>query len=138
MQVALWQNAPADEVRRLSLSFDAFTCVCVVVLLLHVYQQGYNSPQRNFVPITSYQNEVNNDGSYQFNYLSGDGSQQQARGYLKNLGQKDLEAQVVQGSYSYTSPDGTPITVTYIADENGTVFFVVVVVVRQNHIINKQ
>lgn len=110
----------------------------MVVVLLHVYQQAYNSPQRNFVPITSYQNEVNNDGSYQFNYLSGDGSQQQARGYLKNLGQKDLEAQVVQGSYSYTSPDGTPITVTYIADENGTVFFVVVVVVRQNHIINKQ
>lgn len=26
---------------------------------------------------------------------------------------------MVQGSYSYTSPDGTPITVTYIADENG-------------------
>lgn len=38
---------------------------------------------------------------------------------MKNLGQKDLEAQVVQGSYSYTSPDGTPITVTYVADENG-------------------
>jgi hypothetical protein len=26
---------------------------------------------------------------------------------------------VAQGSYSYTAPDGTPITVTYIADENG-------------------
>lgn len=24
------------------------------------------------------------------------------------------------GSYSYTSPEGTPITVTYIADENGS------------------
>lgn len=71
------------------------------------------------MPITSYQNDVNYDGSYQFSYTSGDGSQQQARGYVKNLGQKDLEAQVVQGSYSYTSPDGTPITVTYVADENG-------------------
>lgn len=28
----------------------------------------------------------------------------------------------MQGSYSYTSPDGTPITVTYIADENGKLF----------------
>lgn len=72
------------------------------------------------MPITSYQNDVNHDGSYQFSYTSGDGSQQQARGFVKNLGQKDLEAQVVQGSYSYTSPDGTPITVTYVADENGT------------------
>lgn len=75
--------------------------------------------QRVAVPITSYQNDVNTDGSYQFGYSSADGSQQQARGFLKNLGQKDYEAQVVQGSYSYTSPDGTPITVTYIADENG-------------------
>lgn len=71
------------------------------------------------MPITSYQNDLNYDGSYQFSYQSGDGSQQQARGFVKNLGQKNLEAQVVQGSYSYTSPDGTPITVTYIADENG-------------------
>ncbi|XP_037046382.1 endocuticle structural glycoprotein SgAbd-2-like [Bradysia coprophila] len=81
--------------------------------------QAYSQQPRNFVPITSYQNDVNHDGSYQFSYTSGDGSQQQARGFVKNLGQKDLEAQVVQGSYSYTSPDGTPITVTYIADENG-------------------
>lgn len=27
--------------------------------------------------------------------------------------------QVVQGSYAYVSPEGTPIQVTYIADENG-------------------
>lgn len=94
--------------------------VCNVIRLPTL--QAFNAPQqpqRNFVPITSYQNDISDDGSYQFNYLSGDGSQQQARGYLKNLGQKDREAQVVQGSYSYTSPDGTPITVTYIADENG-------------------
>lgn len=38
---------------------------------------------------------------------------------MKNPGQKDLEAQVAQGSYSYTGPDGVVYTVTYIADENG-------------------
>lgn len=71
------------------------------------------------MPITEYENEIHSDGSYQYNYASADGSRQEARGFLKNRGVKDLEAQVVQGSYSYTSPDGTPITVTYIADENG-------------------
>lgn len=81
-----------------------------------MYTQQQGGPA---IPITSYQNEINNDGSYKYSYTSADGSQQQATGYVKNLGQKDLEAQVVQGSYSYISPDGTPITVTYIADENG-------------------
>ncbi|XP_055856045.1 mediator of RNA polymerase II transcription subunit 12-like [Episyrphus balteatus] len=80
------------------------------------YQQ-YN-PQ-GFVPITAYQNEINYDGSFAYGYSSGDGTTAQAQGYIKNPGVKDLEAQVVQGSYSYTSPEGTPIRVTYIADENG-------------------
>lgn len=35
-----------------------------------------------------------------------------------------MEAQVVQGSYSYISPEGIPITVTYIADENGKIKFI--------------
>lgn len=86
-----------------------------VAYLLQLFQQ----PLRNFVPITSYQNDVNYDGTYTYSYISGDGSQQQARGFVKNLGQKEIEAQVVQGSYSYQSPEGTPITVTYVADENG-------------------
>lgn len=51
--------------------------------------------------------------------MSGDGQQQQAEGYLKNAGVKDQEAEVIQGSYSYTAPDGTPISVSYIADEYG-------------------
>lgn len=52
-------------------------------------------------------------------YVTGDGQQAQAQGYLKNAGAKDAEAETVQGSYSYTAPDGTPISVTYVADENG-------------------
>jgi hypothetical protein len=52
-------------------------------------------------------------------YATGDGQQAQAQGYLKNAGVKDQEAEVIQGSYSYTAPDGTPITITYVADENG-------------------
>lgn len=60
------------------------------------------------------------DGSFAYGYASGDGTTAQAQGYVKNLGLgEDIEAQVVQGSYSYTSPEGTPISVRYIADENG-------------------
>ncbi|XP_050078400.1 endocuticle structural glycoprotein SgAbd-1-like [Anopheles maculipalpis] len=82
-------------------------------------QQPFPNAIRPFVPITSYSNDVSYDGSYSYAYTTGDGQQQQAQGYLKNAGRKDLEAQSVQGSYSYTSPEGQLITVTYIADENG-------------------
>ncbi|XP_076270266.1 endocuticle structural glycoprotein SgAbd-2-like [Rhynchophorus ferrugineus] len=81
------------------------------------YQQSLNS--KAVVPIVSESNELNPDGSFSYSYVSGDGSQAQAQGYLKNPGQKDAEAEVIQGSYSYTAPDGTPITVTWVADENG-------------------
>lgn len=32
---------------------------------------------------------------------------------------QDNEAQVAQGSAQWTAPDGTPIQLTYVADENG-------------------
>lgn len=81
--------------------------------------QFQNSANRNQVPITSYNNELSPDGTFAYGYTTGDGQQALAQGYTKNLGNKDLEAQVVQGAYSYTSPDGTPISVKYLADENG-------------------
>lgn len=43
----------------------------------------------------------------------------QESGYIKNLGVKDAETQVAQGSYSYTGPDGIPVSISYTADENG-------------------
>jgi len=40
-------------------------------------------------------------------------------GFLKNAGNPETEAQVAQGSSTYTSPDGQQIRLTYVADENG-------------------
>ncbi|XP_021942044.1 pupal cuticle protein 36-like, partial [Zootermopsis nevadensis] len=55
-------------------------------------------------------------------YETGDGTRAQEQGYLKNAGAgPDAEAQTVQGSYSYTGPDGITISLTYTADENGFV-----------------
>lgn len=38
---------------------------------------------------------------------------------MKNLGNPQLEAQVAEGYYSYTAPDGTPVQIRYVADEGG-------------------
>ena len=78
-------------------------------------QQQYTTP----IPILRQESIVNPDGSYQYSYETGNGIVAEEQGYLKNAGNPETEAQVAQGSYSYTGPDGVPITVTYIADENG-------------------
>lgn len=51
-------------------------------------------------------------------YETTNGIRAEQQGFLKNPGTQ-LEAQVMQGSYSYTGPDGQVYTITYIADENG-------------------
>ncbi|KAF6212111.1 hypothetical protein GE061_012632 [Apolygus lucorum] len=58
------------------------------------------------------------DGTFSYSFETDNGIQQSAQGSVKNAG-TEQEAQVVQGSYSYTSPEGQLITITYIADEEG-------------------
>ncbi|XP_076056306.1 cuticle protein CP14.6-like [Oratosquilla oratoria] len=74
-------------------------------------QQG----PREIIPIIRYDRDGPAvDPSYAFSYETGNGITHEERGQPK-----DPESFVVQGSYSYTAPDGSVITVTYIADENG-------------------
>ncbi|XP_043649820.1 larval cuticle protein 65Ag1-like isoform X2 [Drosophila teissieri] len=54
---------------------------------------------------------------YNYAYETSNGIAAQEAGTLKDIG--DEHALNVQGSYSYTAPDGQHISVTYIADENG-------------------
>jgi hypothetical protein len=62
--------------------------------------------------------DLQHDGSYQFSYETENGIAAQEEGSIKNRGHQD-EAAFVQGVFSYTSPEGYPIKVNYIADENG-------------------
>ncbi|VEN49937.1 unnamed protein product [Callosobruchus maculatus] len=70
------------------------------------------------VPIVHQEHDVSIDGSYHHSYETGNGIVAEEHGVLKNAG-TDAAAEEVQGSYSYTAPDGTPISVKYIANENG-------------------
>ncbi|TKX27768.1 cuticular protein RR-1 [Spodoptera litura] len=97
---------------------------------------GINNPYYNYaggpaIPILSYSSEHGVDGTYAFSsylyacfsFSTADGKQAQESGYLKdafidNAGNPQ-GTQVVQGSYAYISPEGTPIQVSYVADENG-------------------
>jgi hypothetical protein len=52
-------------------------------------------------------------------YLSGDGTTFNEQGALKPNADGTDNVLVKQGSFSYTSPEGNPIQVTYVADELG-------------------
>ncbi|KAG8233399.1 hypothetical protein J437_LFUL013392 [Ladona fulva] len=54
-----------------------------------------------------------------YSYETENGITVEESGFVKNGGDPEQEALVAKGSYSYTAPDGTPITVEYTADENG-------------------
>ncbi|KAK5646159.1 hypothetical protein RI129_004623 [Pyrocoelia pectoralis] len=90
--------------------------LCAVVKLQRLPYQYTNLNQ---VPILKLSYEPNPDGSYVYHYETGHGISAQQRGYLKNPGNPQTEAQVMEGSYSYVGPDGIQYTVTYLADENG-------------------
>ncbi|XP_023016207.2 uncharacterized protein isoform X1 [Leptinotarsa decemlineata] len=92
--------------------------------------QQYQEPRQKhetttFIPIIRFDKEQSEDGSYRASYETGNNIFAEEEGYIKNLGPdpdaegETLNAQVQQGSYSYTAPDGTIITVKYTADETG-------------------
>ncbi|KAM3962630.1 cuticular protein RR-1 motif 3 [Aphomia sociella] len=56
--------------------------------------------------------------NYNYAYETSNGIAAQERGQLKNVGRED-EAIEVQGSNQYTAPDGTPIQISYVANEFG-------------------
>lgn len=62
------------------------------------------------IPILRSESEVNPDGSYEYNYETGNGISAQESG-------KGGES--VQGSYSFTDDSGKVHDLKYIADENG-------------------
>ncbi|XP_033210569.1 endocuticle structural glycoprotein SgAbd-1-like [Belonocnema kinseyi] len=74
--------------------------------------------------LRSSENGPNPDGSYNWSYETENGIQAQEQGELRSFAKSaDAEsngaAVVAQGAFSYTADDGTPISLTYIADENG-------------------
>ncbi|KAK2579012.1 hypothetical protein KPH14_002807 [Odynerus spinipes] len=77
------------------------------------------APAEEPIPIVSQSQEgPNPDGSYKWNYESGNGIKAEEQGQLKNAGSEN-EAMQAQGAFSYPSDNGQQISLTYTADENG-------------------
>ncbi|RVE45632.1 hypothetical protein evm_009745 [Chilo suppressalis] len=88
--------------------------------------------QPTVIPIVSQSEELESNGTFKFSYETGNGIKREEISYEKVIpkarsagseegGENDEsnEIHVQQGSYSYVAPDGTVISLKYIADENG-------------------
>ncbi|KAL4707783.1 hypothetical protein ACJJTC_001729 [Scirpophaga incertulas] len=69
-------------------------------------------------PIVRSNYDISPEGSFQYEYETGNHIVAQAQGVVKNSN-SDNPALEVQGAYSYTSPDGTPVQLSYVANEDG-------------------
>ncbi|XP_055600680.1 pupal cuticle protein 36a-like [Uranotaenia lowii] len=79
---------------------------------------GFQQPRTTPIPILRYENINNGDGSYRFDYATGNGIQHREEGYNRKIG-PELGEQIVNGGYSYTGPDGKVYSVQYKADAGG-------------------
>ena len=68
----------------------------------------------NDIPILRFENTNNGEQGYNWAYESGDGTQAQESGFLK-----DADSPSAQGGFSFTSPEGINFQIQYTADENG-------------------
>ena len=63
--------------------------------------------------------DISPEGSYSFSYETENGIQAAEAGAPQAVGPKGEIGITNQGQFQYTSPDGTPISLTYVADQNG-------------------
>ncbi|XP_055636725.1 larval cuticle protein 1-like [Toxorhynchites rutilus septentrionalis] len=104
--------------------------LCAVLLAIACVAMVCAAPQQRPeepVPILSQNVDRSPDGSFRFDFESGNGIKVEDQGDIRVLqvqredgkGTEEAVVSVQRGSYSYTAPDGTPITVHWTADENG-------------------
>ncbi|XP_021201032.2 endocuticle structural glycoprotein ABD-4 [Helicoverpa armigera] len=93
-----------------------------VVILLGVVAVALSAPQApadKVIAILSQEFDQQPDGSYRFSYETENGIKAEEAGSVKKAAGPDASDVIVsQGAFSYTAPDGTVISLNYIADDD--------------------
>ncbi|XP_018302770.1 larval cuticle protein 8 [Mycetomoellerius zeteki] len=93
----------------------------LVIALCALVAVAIAAPVDNTSPIPIVKQALdgpNPDGSYNYNYETGNGIHVQEEGHLNNVG-TDNEALEAHGSFSFTDADGQTYQISYVANENG-------------------
>ncbi|KAG5330988.1 CU17 protein, partial [Acromyrmex heyeri] len=113
-----WRIYKAEDVQEmLSQCMTSFRVIALCALVA----VAIAAPVDNTSPIPIVKQALdgpNPDGSYNYNYETGNGIHAQEEGHLNNVG-TDNEALEAHGSFSFTDADGQTYQISYIANENG-------------------
>ncbi|KAL0841402.1 hypothetical protein ABMA28_015095 [Loxostege sticticalis] len=82
------------------------------------FGSGFGGGYGAHIPILRYENVNNGDGTYRYNYETGNGISAHESGAPRAPGPEG-PAVTAEGGFSYRAPDGQQISLTYTADENG-------------------
>ncbi|CAL8102798.1 unnamed protein product [Orchesella dallaii] len=96
-----------------------YFAVFVVLFGVAAAQKFRATQNANEIVITRSESENNGDGTFKWASETSDGTKLQQSGYIKPGPDPESPIQVIEGSYSYISPEGEQIDLKYIADENG-------------------
>lgn len=108
--------------------FKLFTAI-LLIAFASAYPQ--NAPQQPgadaAATLSEYAFSDDGLGNFNYNFKTSNGINQNANGQLKDITVPAVDGQgpqagkgaVQTGSFSYTAPDGTPVKVDWVADENG-------------------
>ncbi|XP_075973239.1 pupal cuticle protein 20-like [Anticarsia gemmatalis] len=80
------------------------------------YSGSYNGGAH--IPILRYENVNNGDGTYRYNYETGNGISAHESGAPRAPGPEG-PAVTAEGGFSYTAPNGQQVSLSYTADEHG-------------------
>jgi Insect cuticle protein len=89
-----------------NLHYSCFSQICVSLSLMAVMAQQPESEAE----VLSQTSDINPDGSYSYSYETSNGIKAAESG---------VGGERADGDFSYISPEGIPIKLTYTADENG-------------------
>jgi hypothetical protein len=82
-------------------------------------QQVQQQDQQPPIAILRQAQDISPEGSYSYSYETENGIAAAESGEPRVVNEEGAAAVAAQGQFQYTAPDGTPIAVSYVADENG-------------------
>ncbi|XP_047469446.1 cuticle protein CP14.6-like [Penaeus chinensis] len=95
-----------------NMKFIILACVATMAFAAPQYS---SSEEAEFIPILKDDRVQEDDGTYSFDFETGNGISFSQAGSPDG----DEDAVIKAGEYSYTAPDGTEIHLRFVADDNG-------------------